>query len=333
MPVIAAAFGSSHSVMLTCQPDDWQSGFLGHDRNGSYFDDSGNACSYEELLSRAPANASTLVAPAEIANRYAQSMDAIARLKQSIGDARLDALIVIGDDQNELFDTRLMPSIGIYHGATIRNGVRREVAADQWYARAQMRRLEDAAERHYPCHQPLALHIIGSLMKRSFDVATISELADGQHEGHAFSFVHRFYLPDVELPIVPVFLNTFFPPNQPLPARCVALGSAIRDAVASYPGDIRIGIIASGGLSHFHVDEDLDRRIVEALHANDTDTLAALDVRRLLSGSSEIRNWIVLAGAVGDLQLDWLSYIPAYRTPALTGTGLCFAAWRGKRLT
>jgi hypothetical protein len=137
----------------------------------------------------------------------------------------------------------------------------------------------------------------------------------------------------VELPIVPVFLNTFFPPNQPLPARCVALGSAIRDAVASYPGDIRIGIIASGGLSHFHVDEDLDRRIVEALHANDTDTLAALDVRRLLSGSSEIRNWIVLAGAVGDLQLDWLSYIPAYRTPALTGTGLCFAAWRGKRLT
>ena len=33
-------------------------------------------------------------------------------------------------------------------------------------------------------------------------------------------------------------------------------------------------------------------------------------------------------GAVADLGLDWVSYTPGYRTPALTGTGLCFASFR-----
>ena len=31
--------------------------------------------------------------------------------------------------------------------------------------------------------------------------------------------------------------------------------------------------------------------------------------------------------AAADLELDWVEYIPAYRTPALTGTGLGFARW------
>ncbi len=46
------------------------------------------------------------------------------------------------------------------------------------------------------------------------------------------------------------------------------------------------------------------------------------------SGSSEIRNWICLAGAVGPLDLTWASYVPGYRTPALSGTGLSFASFR-----
>jgi len=37
---------------------------------------------------------------------------------------------------------------------------------------------------------------------------------------------------------------------------------------------------------------------------------------------------ICLAGAVGPLDLAWASYVPGYRTPALSGTGLCFASFR-----
>ena len=139
--------------------------------------------------------------------------------------------------------------------------------------------------------------------------------------------MHRRYLKGAELPIVPIFLNTYNPPNQPHPRRCLHLGAALRELIASFPGDLRVGLLASGGLSHFVVEEDLDRPVIEALRKKDTAFLAGLDPRRLKAGSSEIRNWIVVAGAATDLGLSWVSYTPAYRTPALTGTGLCFARW------
>ena len=46
---------------------------------------------------------------------------------------------------------------------------------------------------------------------------------------------------------------------------------------------------------------------------------------RLNSGNSEIRNWICAGGALEHLDLRWVTYCPGYRTPAGTGTGLCFA--------
>jgi 3-O-methylgallate 3,4-dioxygenase len=97
--------------------------------------------------------------------------------------------------------------------------------------------------------------------------------------------------------------------------------------VESFPGDQRIGVLASGGLSHFTVDEDLDGRIVRALRAKDARALVDLPREQLNSGSSEIRNWICMAGAVEHLEPRRIEYIPAYRTPAGTGTGLCFADW------
>jgi len=39
------------------------------------------------------------------------------------------------------------------------------------------------------------------------------------------------------------------------------------------------------------------------------------------------RNWICVAAAAQDLELDWISYVPAYRSRAMTGVGLCFAHW------
>ena len=123
-------------------------------------------------------------------------------------------------------------------------------------------------------------------------------------------------------------LNTFDEPNQPTPRRCVQLGSALRELIAQWPQDLRVGVIASGGLSHFLVDEELDQRVIDAIRRKDTAALAALDPKQLQAGSSEIRNWIVTAAIARDLDLDWVEYIPGYRSDALTGTGLCFAAWR-----
>ena len=327
MARLAAAFGSSHSVMLTATLDDWLTRFRDSDLRMPYYDREGNPCTFADVLARAPANAADRITPAAITARFETVQGAMARLREEVASAQLDALVIVGDDQHELFHDQHMPSIGVYHGPTIRNAPRRALAPDDWYRRAQMARLEDEREAHYACHQPLALHLIAGLVEREFDVSAVAGLADGQYEGHAYSFVHRRYLAGTRLPIVPVFLNTYNPPNQPLPRRCVRLGAALRELVASYPGDLRVGLLASGGLSHFVVEEEMDRAVLDALARRDLEFLAALDPRRLKAGSSEIRNWIAVGAAAVDLDLTWASYTPAYRTSALTGTGLAFARW------
>ncbi len=327
MARLAAAFGSSHSVMLTAELGDWLTRFRETDPRLPFYDREGAPCSYADVLARAPSNAGELITPAAITGRFEAVQEAMARLKAEIAAAALDALIIVGDDQYELFHDQHMPSIGIYYGATIRNAAQPALPPAEWHRRAQLRRLEEKQDAHYPCHRALALHLIACLVEREFDVAAIAGLAGDQFEGHAYSFVHRRYLNGADLPIVPIFLNTYNPPNQPHPRRCVRLGAALRELVASFPENLRVGLLASGGLSHFVVEEDLDRAVLDALKRKDTVALANLDPRRLKAGSSEIRNWIVAAGAAADLDLSWVSYTPAYRTPALTGTGLCFARW------
>lgn len=150
----------------------------------------------------------------------------------------------------------------------------------------------------------------------------------GSREGHAVAYVHR-HMMDAEkpIPVVPVFINTYFPPSQPRPRRCHRLGQAVRLAVESYAGDERVGVIASGGLSHFLIDEDFDRLILKALADKDAGFLQRIPQTKLKGGSSEILNWVAVAGAVEHLDMNWLEYVPGYRTPAGTGTGMRFASW------
>jgi hypothetical protein len=213
MSRLVAGFASSHSVMLTCTLHDWQNGFKVHDLKGRYFDREGNSCSYDELLARAPADAQELVTDEAIAKRYQAVREAIDRMKADVLAAKLDVLIICGDDQHELFNDDLMPPLAIYYGDTIRNPVRTSVPADAWYKQAQMRRMEEKQDAHYPCHPALALHLIRGLVEREFDVTSMKAMRKEQYEGHAFSFMHRFYLAEGMVPIVPIMLNTYYPPK------------------------------------------------------------------------------------------------------------------------
>jgi len=328
MARLAAAFGSSHSIMLTTRLEDWMENFRRRDRSLEYFDPEGNRITYEEALARAPANAAALIAPAALSERWQSAHQAIARLRSEILESHLDALIIIGDDQRELFNEANTPAIAIYYGETIRNEPAETVPEGDWFARGRMGYREEKSDVHYPCDAALARHLIAGLVAKGFDIAALNALGEGQSEGHAYAFIHRRYIGGSSIPVVPVFINTYYPPNQPTPRRCIDLGFAIADLVASFPADRRIGILGSGGLSHFLINEALDRSIIEALRRADTEFLARIDPRLLQSGSSEIRNWIVIAGAARNLDLASVTYIPGYRSPALTGTGFCFARWR-----
>jgi 3-O-methylgallate 3,4-dioxygenase len=320
--------------MLAAELQDWLRGFRQSDLRMKFYDREGRPRSYAEVLAAAPANIAELVADDAITARYHQVQEAMKRMRAEIAQARLDALVIVGDDQHELFQDQHMPSIGIYYGESIRNAARanakRFTWPEEWYNRAQMRRYEDEADADYPCHRPLALGLIEGLIGREFDIAAVAGLGGAQSEGHAYSFVHRWYLKGEGarmLPVVPIFLNTYNPPNPPLPRRCVKLGKALKELIESFPEDLRIGVLASGGLSHFVVEEELDHAVIEALKRKDLDFLGSLDPRQLKAGSSEIRNWIVVASAATHLDLKWISYTPSYRTPAGTGIGLGFASW------
>ena len=329
MARIVAAFGSSHSAMQMATLDNWLERFDHIDRKAPIYDFDGNARGYDELLAARPPEAAKLLSTSEIARRFADTEAAMDRMKEEIAGARLNALIVVGDDQKEIFKDASRPAIAVYYGETIRNGVApKDIPSDNWYARAQARRMEEGREAHYPCHAALGRHLIEGLNARGFDLTAVQSLVDGQHEGHAYSFIHKRYLAGAMLPMVPIFLNTYYPPNQPTPKRCFELGRAIGALVASFPDDIRVGVLASGGLSHFLVNERLDARVMQALRDKDAAFLTGLDPKLLQSGTSEIRNWICALGACPDLAVSWMTYVPAYRSSALTGVGLCFASWR-----
>lgn len=337
MARLVAAFGASHSIMLVSQREDWMHGFRVIDpKNPFLFDHQGEKTDYERLLAATPAGAAeALASPQVMSERYDQAEAAMDALRERIHAARLDVLLIVGDDQTELFRTTNNPAIAIYWGETIRN-TKREPAApsDAWVKSARMWRHEPEADRDYPVKSDLAQWLIRQLCDRDFDIAALDGLEPGQFEGHAFQFIHRRLLQggsvpaDRVTPVIPVILNTFDPPNQPTPRRCVQLGAALRDLIAAWPEDLRVGVIASGGLSHFVVDEALDQQVLDAIRRKDGAALAALDPKRLQAGSSEIRNWIVVGELARDLDLDQVEYIPAYRSPALTGTGLAFASWK-----
>ena len=330
MAKLVAAFGSSHSIMLVSQREDWQHGFRVIDtKNAHYYDKQGNKTDYEALLAAAPAGAEAMVTPEKMGERYDASEAAMDQLHERIKAARLDVLLIVGDDQTELFRTTNNPAIAIYYGDTIRNTAREPASpSDNWVKSARMWRHEPAQDREYPVKSDLAQWLIRELCDRDFDITAMDGLERGQFEGHAFQFIHRRLLGDVELPVIPVILNTFDPPNQPTPRRCVALGRALRELIAQWPQDVRVGVIASGGLSHFVVDEALDQQVLDAIRRKDSEALAAFDPKLLQAGSSEIRNWLVVGELARDLDLEWVEYIPGYRSPALTGTGLAFAAWK-----
>jgi len=333
MARIILGIGTSHTPMLNVGVDDWLR-FEELDRRRAHLHKDGRPATYDELLAVAPPALQAELAAEKLATRHAEAMAALDRLHRTLIAAKLDVAVIVGDDQKELYHDDHMPSVLVYRGETIANVPNRTRATDpdgagrpDWARRASARYYEENETRHYPVHAGLASRLIAGLIDREFDVASANALPEGEGEGHAFGFVHRRLMKGAAIPVVPVFLNTYYPPNQPSPRRCYKLGQAIRETIEGYPDSLRVGIVASGGLSHFTVDEVLDGEVIRALREKDAAALQSLPPEQLNSGSSEIRNWICAAGALEHLDLQWVHYAPGYRTPAGTGTGLCFGHW------
>ena len=97
-------------------------------------------------------------------------------------------------------------------------------------------------------------------------------------------------------------------------------------AARGFPGDGRVVIVGSGGLSHTKIDEQLDQNFIRAIEQNDIAAMGALPASALVEGTSEIRNWIV-AAAAADRNGALIDYFPLYRTATGVGCAMGFAYW------
>jgi 2,3-dihydroxyphenylpropionate 1,2-dioxygenase len=251
-----------------------------------------------------------------------QFRDGLAAAKQSLIDADVDVVIVIGPNHFRGFWLDLMPTFTI--------GVAEVIGAGE----------HGTPSGHLPSDAPLARHLVEQLHAHDFDPTFSLRLTVDHGITHAVQ-----YLVPNGTPIVPVVINSFAPPLPSL-ARCAALGEAIAVAVASDGEDCRVAVIGSGGLSHtlpfpdwrspksddddFLVQSWLDGRndwasfetrrrgivlaapsaINESFDESVLVTLAAGDGKTLLkhqdnlvrtagNGANELRNWIAAAAVCG----------------------------------
>ena len=327
MSRIIAGAGTSHSPMLAMRPlPMWVARGDADRANPELYDVDGVIRPFAELERRAGDRFTAELTNEVWLRRFAQAEHDIERLGADLRALHPDLLVIVGDDQRELFGFDNLPALSVYYGARVTT-LKPDDGPDADAFFAEMRRGQGTDGSSYAGDVDAAAHLIGTLIDEGFDVASSNAPPAGTGFGHAYGWVLGRLLPDAAIPAVPIMLNTYFPPNRPTPARCYDLGAAVDRAVMSLPGDRRVAIIASGGLSHFVINPDLDHRVLDAMDAHDAATLRGLPPRLLNSGSSEIRNWLVVAGATTGLAPRWHDYIPAYRTAAGTGTGLGFGLW------
>ena len=329
MAQIVIGLGTSHSPLCATDAPMWEQRAISDRSNPELYDLDGNLRSYEELA-RINHSYEREASLEHLAQQSHQVQAALDRLASDLVAARPDVVLIVGDDQHELFDAGNLPAVSIFYGdkaVTHTFGNRR--IGDPEFMRVLSEAYAMNAHHEFACDGEFARGLIEHLIENGIDIGASARVSEPETHGfgHAYGFVLTRLMAKLEARIVPVMLNTYYPPNQPTPARCYAIGRALRGAIDASKLNRRVAVIASGGLSHFVTNEPLDHRVIDALKTGDPTELCRLPSKLLKSGSSEIRNWIAVAGILDGAKATWVEYVPVYRTPAGTGIGLAFARW------
>jgi hypothetical protein len=329
MASIVLGLATAHSPLLTLDGQEWHHRAAADRANPALNLSDGRFVTYDELLAEVGPRWEAVVTP-EVLGRKAQACEAaLDRLADELARAAPDVVVIVGDDQGELYGAANQPAFAIFHGpeAVMLDKVK-DPALPAWLRTVRRGYLMDASHR-LAVHDGLALELVQRLVDAGVDVSTSAEVPDPDKAGlgHAFGFVVKRLFRGRQIPIVPVLLNTYFPPNVPTAARCHDIGRLLARAIAQTPLDLKVAVVASGGLSHFVVDEALDREVMRAIQQRDAAALRAIPRCALNSGSSEILNWVTTAAAVEHLPVRFAEYHPLQRTPAGTGVGAAFVAW------
>jgi hypothetical protein len=340
MADIVLGVGCSHSPLLATPPEQWDLRAADDRRNPAHHF-RGKVFTYDALERlRAPESLAEYNRVEIRRERHARNQRSLAILSERIRAARLDVLIVIGDDQHEVLLDDNLPAFLVFTGAEVPfrpTSPERLAAMSEGIRIANWARVPER-DMMLPGAAELGRHVVECAIAEGFDIAVSDRLLPRPGAetglGHAFGFYYHRLLDDLRdmpgLRTLPVFINTFYPPNQPRVSRVYDLGRAIGRAISAWPVQARVGIAASGGFSHFVIDEALDRRLLEAFAGRDAAAILATPESAFQSGTSEIKNWIAALGALeqAGLEFELVDYVPCYRSPAGTGNAMAFAVWQ-----
>ena len=334
MSKLVLAAGTSHTPLLTFGASLWEEYSRRDLKNPRLNTSDGRFLPYSELLEQsagrhaAEATLDVFEAKAEVCRA------SIDRIAAEIADADVDVVIIATDDESELFDRPNTPAVSLYYGDTIitRPFSSKQIELDTTppFFVQMIRHYEMDRPRTFPAMASFGRDLIERLIEKHIDIGAAAQIEDPLRSGfgHGIGFVINKLFGGRDIPVVPILFNTYYAPNAPTPSRCFEIGQALRAAIDESEQDLRVALIASGGLSHFVVDEDLDKTVLDAFRSGEMAPLRDIPASALNAGSSEIRNWIAMAGALADMQLEWLEYQPLYRTPAGTGVGAAFGVWK-----
>jgi Catalytic LigB subunit of aromatic ring-opening dioxygenase len=335
MAKIVLGMGSSHGPMLSTPPDMWHLR-AGADRKNTKHFYRGEMYDFPQLLAARQPGFAAAITPEESRKRYDQCQRALDKMAAKFAEAKPDVVVIIGNDQREMFTDENTPAFLVYTGAKIENIPETEEAKAKFppgIAIAEIGHCPPGGAV-YDGSRELGVHLVNSLIEQEFDVSESSKLpkVDGHDHGipHAFGFLYRRIMVDMPPPSVPVFLNAGIPNNQPKIPRCLKFGRALVKAIESWKEDAKVAVFASGGLTHFVIDEELDQRILKAMQAPDETALAAIPESYLQGNTCEIRNWMPLSVAMNSLgkKMTLVDYVACYRTEAGTGSAMGFAYWQ-----
>lgn len=211
--------------------------------------------------------------------------------KQWMADQAPDVCIVVYNDHASAFSLELIPTFAI--------GVANSFPpADEGYGPRGVPTAQG--------HPELAWHMAESLIMDEFDMTIANKMPIDHGCTVPLSVVHG----EVDAwpsKVIPICVNVIQYP-APTGKRCFALGQAIRRAVESFPGDERVVILGTGGMSHQLqgeraglVNTEFDLAFLDQL-VNDPEAQAEVPhteyLREAGSEGIELVMWLIMRGAM-----------------------------------
>jgi protocatechuate 4,5-dioxygenase, beta chain len=214
------------------------------------------------------------------------------RMKDWIAEKKPDVAIVVYNDHATAFSLALVPTFALGVGEHF--GV-----ADEGFGKRPVPNIVG--------HPDLAWHLAESLVADEFDLTVVHEM----EVDHGLTVPLSVTCGEPEVwpfKVIPLCVNVV---QYPVPTgnRCLRLGEAIRKAVATYPGNERVVVFGTGGLSHQIsgeraglINTEFDAQFLDLL-VNDPTTAAAIPhidfVREAGAEGIEMIMWLVMRGALG----------------------------------